>query len=192
MAEKGSKRFDVMLAGVGGKGVLTSGRLIAEAGMGKYKAVTFSENYGPQKRGGDVECTVIFSDGNVGSPSMQRAQSVIIMDPLQFKLFVERVVPGGVIVIDSSVIKDKVERTDVTTYYVPATQTALAMGAGQIANSILLGAYVSITGVLAMEDLDRAIAKRMAGGRRANMIEINKEAFRKGAELAAAKEPVTA
>ena len=108
----------------------------------------------------------------------------MIMDLSFLKPMGARVKPGGMMLLDSSVISTKVERDDLTVHYLPVTQKALDMGNVQVTNLILLGAYVKTTGAVPIEAIEQALEERMLGTRREALLPLNKEALKEGAKLA--------
>ena len=180
------KGFQLMIAGLGGQGALFVGRLLTEAALTTYKNASFLPNYGSQMRLGPSECTVTVSDGMVSSPVVLAPNVVILMTASAMMNFEPKIAPGGLLVVDSSLVKTKSERKDLKTVYIPATDMAIKMGNTGGANLILLGAYLEISKALPLEALEAALDKRMAGGRRAHLLELNKSALREGAKLMAA------
>jgi 2-oxoglutarate ferredoxin oxidoreductase subunit gamma len=172
-----------MMAGIGGRGILMMGRLLSEAGMTKYKHVSYFPNYGAEMRGGDSEVTVILSDDEIASQVTLHPQVAIVMNPSFFKPMEERVKPGGMILVDCSVVSTKLERDDITVYYLPVTQKALDMGNVQVANIILLGAYLEATRAVSIEAVEQALEKRIRGTSREALLSLNKEALEEGGRL---------
>lgn len=177
--------FEVVVAGIGGQGALTIGQILAEAGSHYYPYVSYFPNYGAAMRGGDSECTVILSSREIGAPAMLRPQAAIVMGDISLQEFRERVKPGGMLVIDSSLLPGKIERAEVRVCYVPATERALALGNRQVANFVLLGAYLEASGALPLEVVEQAVQRRLGGGRRHSLLELNKRALREGARFIA-------
>lgn len=175
----------VLIAGIGGRGILTTGRILAEAGMTQYKHVSFFENYGSAVRGGPSECTVILSDNEIRSQSTYYPEEAIVMDISYLKPMELRIKPGGIMVLDSSVIKNKVGRDDIITYYIPATQKALQMGNIQVTNIIIIGAYIGATGAVPMEAIEQKLEERMLGKKGEALLSLNREALKEGAKLVA-------
>ena len=181
MAEK---YFEVTMSGLGGKGVLTLGRILAEAGTEIYEEVSYFPNYSPAMRGGETECTVIFSDKSIPSPLIYNPEHAIVMDPASFSQFEMRLKPGGIIFCDDSVISAKGDRDDIEVFNVPASEEAVALGDLQVANMVLLGAYVGKADSVPLGMLERALTKRFKGSRRESLLDLNKKAVRRGNELA--------
>ena len=182
---KQERKHQVMIGGTGGRGILTIGRLLAEAGMTRYKHVSYFPNYGALMRGGDSQVTVILSDDEIGSQAIFNPEVALIMDLSFLKPLETRVKAGGMILVDSSVVSTKAEREDITVRYLPVTQKALDMGNMQVANLILLGAYLEATGAVPIEAIEEALDKRMLGTRREALLPLNKEALKEGAKLMA-------
>jgi 2-oxoglutarate ferredoxin oxidoreductase subunit gamma len=172
--------FEVTMSGLGGKGVLTLGRILADAGMDLFKHVSYFPNYAPAMRGGESECTVIFSDKAIPSPLIFSPRHAIVMDPASFTTFEMRLKPGGILFCDDSIISAKGERSDIEVFHVPASQKAVELGDLQVANMVLLGAYVGKTESVPVGMLERSLSKHFKGGRREHMLELNKKAVREG------------
>jgi len=175
-------RAELIMAGSGGRGVLTIGQLLARAGLAQYKYATWSPTYGPMMRGGASECTVILSDEEIASPIISKAGAVIVMGAGYVRAFEERVRPGGMIVFDSTGLTEGVERQDIKPIGIPATEIGVSMGDPRVSNMILMGAYVEATKVLPPQLVEDEIRRWLAGKEALTML--NEEAFRRGIELA--------
>lgn len=174
---------ELMIAGTGGRGVLLVGRLLAQAGMDKYRFASFFPNYAPAMRGGDSECTVILSDGFVGSPVMFEPGYAIVMTGSALTLMESRVKSGGFLIVDSSVIPDRVARADISAYYIPATEKAVSLGGNQAANMVLLGAYLEASKAVPLDFVEKALDSRLQGESKRSILSLNKTALNEGAKL---------
>lgn len=155
------KHQDVIIAGFGGQGILSAGKILAYAGMLENKNVSWLPSYGPEMRGGTANCSVILSDEAVGSPIINTATSLIVMNGPSLEKFESMVTSGGVIIIDSSLIEKAPERKDVTVYRIPATKAALDMGNGTFATIILLGKLLAATNIISKESFAQALKKTL-------------------------------
>ena len=133
------KTTQILIAGFGGQGVLFAGKFLAYKGLVQDKQVSWLPSYGPEMRGGTANCSVILSDTPVGSPIITNPDVLVAMNLPSLQKFVDTVVPGGKIFIDSTLIDAKVVRTDVEVHYIPATQMAKDAGFSTLANMILMG-----------------------------------------------------
>jgi 2-oxoglutarate ferredoxin oxidoreductase subunit gamma len=160
--------------------------LLAEAGMKKYRFVTFFPNYATLMRGWPSESITILSDQEIKSALRLEVPAVILMHPQFISEYQSRVKPGGMFFLDSSLSKEKVAREDIRTFYLPATELATEIGSGRIANLVLLGAYLEATHALSPEAVEENLGTR-ARGRGAdaweNLLPLNKKALREGAKL---------
>ena len=118
------KTTQILIAGFGGQGVLFAGKFLAYKGLVQDKQVSWLPSYGPEMRGGTANCSVVISDMPVGSPIITNPDILVAMNLPSLMKFVNDVVPGGHILLDSTLIDVKVERDDVTVHYIPATQLA--------------------------------------------------------------------
>lgn len=128
----------IIIAGFGGQGVLSLGQFIAYAALYENKAATWLPSYGPEMRGGTANCSVVVDDTEVASPIIAVPDTLIAMNKPSLDKFKNKVRPGGLIIVNSSLISDKVERTDVTTIYVPANELAHEAGNDKTANIVVL------------------------------------------------------
>jgi len=177
--------FELMVAGLGGQGALFIGRLLAEAALSKYKNATFFPNYGMAVRLGPSECTVTISDNEITSPMTMTPEALIIMGAAPLASFEGRIAPGSMMILDSSLVQTKSERKDVKIFYIPATKAATDLGNMAVTNLVLLGAYLEASQVVPLETVEATLERRMAGGRREAMLDLNKAALREGAKLMA-------
>jgi len=186
MTEKGVRRFEVVIAGFGGQGLLTAGKLLADAGAMHYEHVSFLPSYTPQMRTGESECAVTLSDKPITNPTSFYPPAVIAMGVEAKKEYEKRVKPGGMLFIETSVVPDKATRDDIRVFYIPAARLAAELGSPLVSNLILLGAYLEATKVLSLEAMERALEMRFAGtGRRGErLLDLDREALKVGARLA--------
>lgn len=148
---------EIILAGFGGQGILSAGRLIAYAGMLENKFVSWLPSYGPEMRGGTAYVNVIVSDEPVGSPILNSATTLIVMNRPSLDKFENHVVQGGMIIADSSLVDRKPQRTDIKFYGLPATRIASEMGNLAYANIIILGKLLSATGIVSEKSFEQAL-----------------------------------
>lgn len=147
----------IIIAGFGGQGVLSLGQFIAYAAIADGKEVTWLPSYGPEMRGGTSNCSVVVSDKPVASPIIASPDCLIAMNrPSLFK-FQDKVKAGGTIIVNSSLITDKVERTDVKAVYVDGMELALQAGNAKTANIVVLGAYIKLSGLFSLDLVGKMI-----------------------------------
>jgi len=170
---------EVLVAGFGGQGVLLIGRLIAYAGMMEDKEVSWIPAYGPEMRGGTASCSVIVSDEEIGSPIVTAPNVFFAMNKPSLDKFLPAVEPGGVVLINSSLIERTAERSDVKTYYVPLNELAIEDGGKpRDANMVALGALVGATDVVSLDSIGRTFKKTFAD--KPQFIESNLKAVIRG------------
>ncbi|TCS84062.1 2-oxoacid:acceptor oxidoreductase family protein [Tepidibacillus fermentans] len=173
---------EIIIAGFGGQGVMSIGQLLAYAAMIEDKYVSWLPSYGPEQRGGTANVSVIISDEPVGSPVITHPTAAIVLNKPSFEKFEPLVVPGGVLIVNSSLIVIQSKRTDITVIEVKASELANEMGEPRVANSIILGAFLEISKAVSHESVLESL-KKVLPERRHNLIPINKEALIKGAQL---------
>ncbi|MBQ8746877.1 MAG: 2-oxoacid:acceptor oxidoreductase family protein [Clostridia bacterium] len=169
----------ILIAGFGGQGVLFSGKFLAYKAMMENKEVSWLPSYGPEMRGGTANCSVIVSDTPVGSPIVDKPDVLIAMNLPSLDKYEDAVVPGGIIIVDSTLIARKVKRTDVKVYYIPATQMASDEGITTLANMIILGQLIRVCDAVSDENLEASL-KKVVSARRADMLDLNKKAIELG------------
>ena len=173
------KTTQILIAGFGGQGVLFAGKFLAYKGLVQDKQVSWLPSYGPEMRGGTANCSVILSDTPVGSPIITTPDILVAMNLPSLQKFVDAVVPGGKIIIDSTLIDIKVERSDVEVFYVPATQMAKDAGFATLANMILAGKVLKETGAVTF-DGNKETLEAFIPAKKANLIDINCKALQAG------------
>ena len=169
----------ILIAGFGGQGVLFAGKFLAYKGLVQDKQVSWLPSYGPEMRGGTANCSIILSDSPVGSPIITTPDVLVAMNLPSLQKFVDAVVPGGKIFIDSTLIDVKVERTDVEVFYIPATQMAKDAGFATLANMILMGKVLKETNAVSYEG-NKETLETFIPAKKAGLIDVNCKALQAG------------
>ncbi len=181
---------DVILAGFGGQGILLIGKMLAYAGMHEGKEVSWLPSYGPEMRGGTCNCTVVISDTTVGSPVIQSPRAVLAMNLPSLDKFEADLKPGGVLLINTSLINRPARRDDVIVVEVPANEIANSLGNPRGANMVALGAYIGATGAVSLEEVEEVVRETFAA--KPQVVDVNLEALHRGFELGAQHRAVAA
>lgn len=176
---------EFIFAGFGGQGMLLIGKFLAMACMLDGKHVSWLPSYGPEMRGGTANCSVIVSDDIVASPMVDMADAIVAMNLPSLDKFESHVKPGGVLVVNSSIIERKVERDDITVVYCDSAKIAEEVGNPKGANVAILGALMSKMPIVSADKMAEAIRIEL-GERKAKFLPGNMKAYEAG--LAAAKE----
>ncbi len=177
------KHEETIFSGFGGQGALFAGQLLAYAGIAEGLYVTWFPSYGPEMRGGTAHCTVIVSEEEIGAPVIRNPSAAVVLNLPSLEKYGPLVKPGGVLVINSSLIPKTCERDDIRVISIPASDIAGEMGNVRMANLILLGALVEATGIVSPETVEQQLEAHLSARHR-EWLEPNKEALRKGAALA--------
>jgi 2-oxoglutarate ferredoxin oxidoreductase subunit gamma len=172
----------IIISGFGGQGIMLIGRLLTYAGMIEGKKVAWMPSYGPEMRGGTANCTVIISSNEIGSPIVSHPKILIAMNQPSLDKFESNVSKDGLIILNDSLIEREVKKNDVKVIKIPADDIADKLGNSRAANMVVLGAYVEQSGIVKMDTIFKALEKALAG-RDKKLLELNKEALKKGAEL---------
>ncbi len=169
----------MLFAGFGGQGILFSGKQMAKSAMYAGKNVSWLPSYGPEMRGGAANCSVIISDEEVGSPLVTNPDVLVAMNLPSYDKFEASVKAGGYLIVDSSLINKKSKRTDIDVCYIPATAIASENHIEGMANVIVLGQLLKLTGLF---DYDTFLADMLRGipESKAALIEKNKKALELG------------
>jgi 2-oxoglutarate ferredoxin oxidoreductase subunit gamma len=174
---------EIIVSGFGGQGALFAGQLLTYTGMDEGFHVTWIPSYGPEMRGGTAHCIVILSDDDIGSPIIREPSICIVMNPPSMDKYEPLVKAGGLLVVNSTLIRRTSDREDITAVYVPANDLAAELGNVKMANVVLLGAMLGTREILPIESikltLDRHIPER-----RKQIIEPNKRALDRGVQYA--------
>ncbi len=172
-----------LFAGFGGQGILFSGKVLAYKGLTDGKNVSWLPSYGPEMRGGTANCSVIISDAPVGSPIVSNPDVLIAMNLPSLDLYEDKVVSGGMIFVDSSLVERKVNRTDVKVFYVPATKLASDNKIDKLANMIIMGKVLKETGAFENEASVNSALTKVISAKHADMLEVNLNAMKLGRDF---------
>ncbi len=182
----------LICAGFGGQGVMSLGQLLAYGGMLEGKEVSWMPSYGPEMRGGTAYCCVNISDRPIGSPLIaDDASCAIVMNLPSFKKFEPRVAPGGDLLVNSSLIDQLSCRNDIHVHYIPANEEAVACGNVKMANMVMLGAFLELTGIVHRSSIVNAF-KKVFGKKAAQLLGKNQKALQRGAEFIRSQVPLSA
>ena len=173
----------ILIAGFGGQGVLFAGKFLAYKGLIEGKQVSWLPSYGPEMRGGTANCSVIVGDEPIGSPIVNAPNTLIAMNLPSLQKYENAVVPGGLILVDSSLIAEKVARTDVKVCYVPATKLANDSGFSTLANMILMGKLLNESEDMSFDHTEDAL-KKVIPARKMNLLDVNLKALETGFNFA--------
>ena len=173
------KTTEILIAGFGGQGILFSGKFLAYKGLVEDLQVSWLPSYGPEMRGGTANCNIILSDTPVGSPIITAPNVLIAMNLPSLMKYVDSVVPGGQVYVDSSLIGAKVEREDVEVFYIPATQMAKDEGLGNLANMIIIGHLLENHPELSFDGVENVVEK-LVPPKKAALKDLNNKALALG------------
>lgn len=152
------------IAGFGGQGVLTAGVLLAACAMEQDLQVSWIPSYGPEMRGGTANCSVILSNKRIGSPLTSNPNVLIAMNGPSLDAFEDSVEPGGLIIVNSSIIDRQLRRRDVRALYIPLTEMASNLGLTAAANMVCIGAYLEYTKImdyrLVFDSIQKVVKKK--------------------------------
>lgn len=177
---------NVLMAGFGGQGMLLAGKVLAQASMNVGREVSWLPSYGPEMRGGTANVIVCIGSTPIGSPLVERPRGLVVMNLPSLEKFAPKVQPGGVIVVNRSLIDKDPNRRDCTVINIDARELAERAGAPRAANFVMLGAYAGATGAVPPEAIERAIETEFEGDK-SKFVETSIAAFRAGLESVCAR-----
>lgn len=179
-------RNDLFIAGYGGQGVLLAGNLLSYAAIHEGLNVSFFPAYGVEKRGGAAMCTLVFSDGNTGSPVIGRPAVSIILNQLSFDKYAAKVKQGGLCIVNSTLVAAEDDSLpEATLIRIPMNQIANDLGDPRMVNMVACGAYAAATNVLKLASLCEALKKTLPE-RNHRFIPANIKALEAGAGMISA------
>lgn len=149
----------ILIAGFGGQGILFAGKFLAYEGLIADMSLSWLPSYGPEMRGGTANCSVILSNGKIGSPLVTKPDILAALNLPSLDKYEKDVKPGGQIYINSSLIERKIKRADVEVFYVPATQIAQENGLVGLANMFMVGNMLKNSNLFPLESADAALGK---------------------------------
>lgn len=137
--------IEVIFAGFGGQGILTAGLILSNVASENDKNITWIPSYGSEMRGGTANCNVKVSDGEIGSPFVKNPDVLVAMNEPSIDKFEGRIKPGGILIVDSSMVKGRKYREDINVFEVPANDIARELNNPKGANIVLLGKFAKVT-----------------------------------------------
>ena len=170
---------NVLIAGFGGQGILFTGQLYANACMNEGLNVTWFPAYGAEMRGGTVNCTVCMSDDEIACAFVDKPTNVIALNGPSFERFETQIKPGGIMIVNSSLVKAEPKRNDITYKFVPLTEIATELGNAKMTNVVSLGAFIKALPVVKKESIIDLLKEKLTG-KKAQMLEGNIQALEKG------------
>jgi 2-oxoglutarate ferredoxin oxidoreductase subunit gamma len=172
---------EIIIAGFGGQGVLSMGKILAYSGIMQDQEVSWMPSYGPEMRGGTANVTVIVSDERISSPILNTYDTAIILNQQSMDKFEETVKPGGLLLYDPNGITRHPERKDIQIYKIEGARLAAEMGNTKIFNMIVLGAFLKIKPIVKFENVTLGLKKSIPE-RYHKLIPMNESALKKGME----------
>jgi 2-oxoglutarate ferredoxin oxidoreductase subunit gamma len=173
---------EILIAGFGGQGVLSMGKIMAYSGMMGDMEVSWMPSYGPEMRGGTANVIVILSSDRISSPIVRHFDTAIILNQQSLDKFESSIKPGGVLIYDGNGITRHPERTDITIYRVDASEEAARMNSSKTFNMIVLGGFLKVRPIIKNENVIKGLKKSLPV-RYHNLIPMNEQALLRGEEI---------
>ena len=175
-------KHEIIIAGFGGQGVLSMGKILAYSGLMEGKEVTWMPSYGPEQRGGTANVTVILNDEQISSPILNEYDIAIILNQPSMDKFESKVKTGGTLIYDGYGIHKPINRTDIQVYRIDAMDTAAELNMQKTFNMMVLGGLLKIAPMVKLESVIQGLKKTLPE-RHHKLIPVNEEAIRKGMEI---------
>ena len=173
---------EIVIAGFGGQGVLSMGKILAYSGIMEDKEVSWFPAYGPEQRGGTANVTVIISDEPISSPVVNNYDIAIVLNQPSLDKFEEKVKPGGVLIYDQYGINNKVKRKDIDVYCVNAIEESMKMENNKVFNMIILGGLLKVSPILKVENVLKGL-KETLPERHHHLLPVNEQAILRGMDI---------
>jgi len=173
---------EIIIAGFGGQGVMSMGQLLAYAGMLENKKVAWIPSYGPEMRGGTANCAITISDGEISSPLVTEPSVCIVMNKPSLEKFEPTIKTGGLLFINTSLIDAKPKRQDIGIYEIKANEIANEIGNSKVSNMVMLGAVLEVIKSVSPDSILESL-RNVLPPQRHNLIPLNAEALKRGAEV---------
>lgn len=173
---------EIIIAGFGGQGVLSMGKILAYSGLMEDKEVSWFPSYGPEQRGGTANVTVIISDERISSPVLNAYDIAIILNQPSLAKFEKSVKPGGILIYDSYGIPNPPTRTDVEVYQIEAMKTAMETDNAKAFNMFVLGGMLKVSPVVSLESVMLGLKKSLPE-RHHHLLPMNEKAIQTGMDI---------
>jgi 2-oxoglutarate ferredoxin oxidoreductase subunit gamma len=173
---------EIIIAGFGGQGVLSMGKIMAYSGIMQDQEVSWMPSYGPEMRGGTANVTVILSDERISSPILTRYDTAIILNQQSMDKFEPMVKPGGTLIYDANGITRHPDRKDIKIFRVDAADEAAKLGLSKIFNMIVLGGFLKVRPIISLENVVQGLKKSLPA-RYHHLIPDNEKALKRGMEI---------
>jgi 2-oxoglutarate ferredoxin oxidoreductase subunit gamma len=174
----------IIFAGFGGQGILFAGKVLARAAMNEEREVLWIPSYGPEMRGGTASCTVIVGDVPIGSPVVERADAAVVLNPPSHARFADRVAPGGLLVVNETLVSEHADRADIVELRIPCTRLARDAGDDSLVSVVALGALVGYLRLVRPTSIRNAIRETI-GTKRLEVLDADLAAFDVGHRVGA-------
>ena len=178
----------MIFAGSGGQGILTLGKILAEAAMGEGRQVTYFPAYGTEVRGGTAHCHVVVSDEEIFSPIVEQATAMLIMNQPSLERFLPRLSPNGLLVLNSSLVERMPDKIGEAVALAASDLANEKLGDVRVANMILLGALLALRPLASFDEIAKLMEKKLSA-KRAELIQLNHKALELGAKLVKRSKP---
>lgn len=170
-----------VFTGSGGQGIMSAGITLAHTAIEMNKHATYLPEYGPEQRGGSAKCTVVISDDEIVSPLPLKCDNLIVMNEQALRKFGETLKEGGLMIVNSSRVREDIGRDDIRIISAPVDDIAISLGTVRAANTVLLGILIGATDIVSKETAEKSLESKFS--KKPEVLELNMKALGKGIEL---------
>ena len=169
----------IIFTGSGGQGVMSMGIMLAQSAVESGRHAAYMPSYGPEQRGGSAKCTIIIDKDEIVSPMAGTGGVLVAMNNMAYNKFIDELEPGGILLYDSTLVTVPIERGDITAIGIPADALALEVGSQKVANVIVIGALIALTGIVSLEEFQHSLDVKFA--KKSDAVRaMNTEALKRG------------
>ncbi len=173
---------EIIIAGFGGQGVLSMGKIMAYSGIMQDMEVSWMPSYGPEMRGGTANVIVILSEERISSPIIRIFDTAILLNQQSMDKFEKAIKPGGTLIYDGNGISRHPERKDINIYRVDAAEESAKLESTKTFNMIVLGGFLKVKPIVKLENVILGLKKSLPE-RYHHMIPMNENALNRGMEI---------
>ena len=169
-------REEIVVGGFGGQGIILAGYILGRAAaIFDGKQATFTQNYGPEARGGACRAQVAISDSGISYPYVDNPSVLAVMSQEAYTKYAPEMRKGALLLVDEDLVKPKTSK-NTKIFAIPATHIAQELGRRAVANIVMLGFITAVTGIVSVEAMKESVLGSVPKGTE----ELNMKAFESG------------
>jgi 2-oxoglutarate ferredoxin oxidoreductase subunit gamma len=148
---------EILITGFGGQGIILAGNILGKAAaLYDHKHATLTQSYGPEARGGSCSAQVMISEEEILFPYVEHPHVLVCMSQEGYTKNVKMLIPGGLLIWDTDLVRARKPDPRWTAYNIPATRFAGELGNEMMANIVMLGFLSAVSDLVSPESLREA------------------------------------